>query len=225
MKIVFTFSHGIKYQYPGQIHFFEKHLGDKIVTAFPNYVDLDKFRNIAEEKEILIVGFPFWRKGIDIAIDAFKLIAPQYPDWKMKILGWYPDTSLLTSRIGDCSQIYHHLPVYSHEMPEQVGKCAIVCCSSRSEGVPRILMEVMMAEKPRIGSNVDGIPVVIKDGYDGLLFESGNVKQLSEKMALLMKDKELREVMGKRGRERVVKEFGSDQYFSKLTTFYNRLLV
>ncbi len=223
MKIVFMFSHGIKYQYPGQIHFFEKRLGSRTVSAFPNLVNLDMFKNLSEEKEILIAGFPFWRKGIDVAIDAFKLISHKYPEWKMKILGWYPDTSLLISRIGDCAQIYHHPPVYNNEMPEHVGKCAIVCCPSRSEGVPRILMEAMMAEKPRIGANVDGIPVVIKDGYDGLLFERGNVCQLSEQMVKLMDDSELRKTLGARGRLRVVNEFSSEQYFSKLISLYNNL--
>lgn len=223
MKFVFTFSHGIKYQYPGQISFFENKLGKRVVSAFPNLVNLEKFTNISEEKEILVTGFPFWRKGIDVAIDAFKLIAPKYPDWKMKILGWYPDLTPITNRIGDCTQIYHHPPVCNYEMPDHVGRCAIVCCPSRSEGVPRILMEAMMAGKPRIGSNADGIPVVIKDGYDGLLFESRNVTALSEKMTQLMDSSELRKVMGLRGQERVVKEFGQEQYFSKLIDLYNKL--
>jgi glycosyltransferase involved in cell wall biosynthesis len=224
MKFVFSFSNGIKYQYPGQIAFFEKKMKNRISTSFPNLVNLDKFTNNGEEKEILVVGFPFWRKGIDIAIQAFKLIAHKIPDWKLKILGWYPDTTLLNKYIGDCKQIYHHKPVFYQEMPFQLGKCGIVCCSSRSEGVPRILIESMMAEKPRIGTNIDGIPVLIKDGYDGFLFENENFKQLSEKILTLALDTSLRKKFGLAAKERVINEFSSEQYFSKLVSFYNKII-
>lgn len=224
MKLVFTFSDGIKYQYPGQISFFEKKLKKRIVAAFPNLVLLDKFKNISEEKVVLIVGFPFWRKGIDIGINAFKLIADKYPDWKLKILGWYPDMDLLNATIADHSQIFHHKPVMPNEMPDHVGTCAIVCCPSRSEGVPRILMEAMKAEKPLVGSAVDGIPVVIKDGYNGFLFENENISELAEKLEILIKDSQLRKTMGQNGMNLVQKEFSKEQYTTKLIGLYNSVI-
>jgi glycosyltransferase involved in cell wall biosynthesis len=224
MKVVLTFSHGIKYQYPGQIAFFDRWVGARPVGVFPNLVSLEAFRHISEEKEVLIVGFPFWRKGIDVAISAFKLIADDFPDWTLKILGWYPDLGLLNGHIAGHPRIHHHEAVPQSEMPGHVGCCAMLCCPSRSEGVPRVLMEAMMAGKPRIGSRVDGIPVVIQDGYDGFLFANEDHHELSQKMVALMRDSDLRATMGRRGRERVLREFSRERYSDQLVSLYLRVL-
>lgn len=224
MKLVFSFSHGIKYQYPGQISFFEKKLKNHVIDAFPNLVQLDIFKNIREDKLILIVGFPFWRKGIDIGINAFKHIAFKYPDWKLKILGWYPDKTLLNKYIANHPQIFYHKPVMPPEMPEHIGTCAIVCCPSRSEGVPRVLMEAMKSGKPIIGSSVDGIPVLIKNGYNGFLFENENVYQLANRLELLISNPELRKFLGRNGSNLVQKEFSKEQYTKKLISLYNLVI-
>lgn len=161
MRFLFKRADGIKYQYPSHLDNFKPLLENKILSYFPNLYNHGNFTNMPEEKVVLVVGFPFRRKGIDIAIEAFKLIAPNHPEWKLKILGWYPNKNLLESYIGGHPQIIYHPPVEPDEMPEQVGRCAILIVPSRSEGVPRILMEAMSAGKARIGTDIEGIPSII----------------------------------------------------------------
>jgi glycosyltransferase involved in cell wall biosynthesis len=43
-----------------------------------------------------------------------------------------------------------------------------------------------------LGSRVGGTPELIEDGKLGLLFENGNVQELSEKLALLIENRDLR---------------------------------
>ena len=66
-------------------------------------------------------------------------------------------------------------------MPEQVGKAAFIVMPSRSEGLPRFLLEVKAAGKPAVGSRVSGIPDAIEDGGDGFLFSSENDQELAQK--------------------------------------------
>ena len=43
-----------------------------------------------------------------------------------------------------------------------------------------VCAEAMSCGIPVIGSHVGGIPEIVKDDYNGILFEAGNIKQLEE---------------------------------------------
>ena len=179
MRFVLKRADGIMILFKGQIDPFKKIIRGKIIHDFHSFVPVESFKNIREDKEILFVGFPFKRKGVDILIEAFKKIAPHNPQWKLKILGWYPDLEELKNAIGGHSQIYYHHPVPHSEMPDHIGTCGILVLPSRSEAMGRVLVEAMAAGKPRIGTHVDGIPTVINDYVDGLLCNSENVDDLA----------------------------------------------
>lgn len=224
MKWVLKRADGIKLLFDSQLDYFGNMFNGKIIKSFACYVAVEQFSNIREDKEILFAGFPFKRKGVDILIEAFKEIAPKYPDWKLKILGWFPDTSALYKAIDNHPQIYHHPPVHGYEMPDHIGVCSILVLPSRSEGMGRVLVEAMAAGKPRIGSNIEGIPKVINDGVDGYLVEPGDVHDLATKLENLMCDANLRNRMGAAAKDRVSKEFTIKNYISNLDNFYTEVL-
>ena len=215
---------GIKLLFPHQISMFRVQVRDKVVRVFSDFVATSRFVNLEEKPEVLFVGFPFKLKGVDILIEAFKEIAHKYPGWKLKILGWYPDPTQLRKAIDGHPQIYHHPPVYYEEMPAHIGSCSILVLPSRSEAMGRVLIEAMAAGKPRIGSNVGGIPTVINDGVDGLLFESENVNDLASKLDLLMSDEQLRKKMGNAGARRAKEEFTEEHYIKNVIDFYNSVI-
>jgi glycosyltransferase involved in cell wall biosynthesis len=224
MRFVLKHADGIKLLFKKQIQSFHKVIQGKVIHVFPNYISVENFRNIGDDKEVLFVGFPFKLKGLDILIEAFKKIAPKYPEWKLKILGWYPDHTELNKAIEGHTQIYHHPPVRHNEMPSHIGSCAIFVLPSRSEAMGRVLVEAMAAGKPRIGSRIDGIPTVINDGVDGLLFEPENVDDLAEKLDRLMCNPELRQRLGRAGELRAQKDFTKEIYFRNMTSFLEEIL-
>lgn len=215
---------GIRILYASQIDFLRPKLGRKVVRSIFDVSDFTDFEDRGEDKVVLFAGFPFYIKGVDVLIRAFQRIAPKYPDWRLKILGWFPDRSELDRHCANHPQIVDHPPVKHREMPEHLGRAAIVVLPSRSEGMGRVLLEAMFASKPRIGANVGGIPTVIDDGKDGLLFESGNIEQLAERLDRLMSDGDLRARMGRAGRERALKEFTLDHYLERIGEFYRDVL-
>jgi glycosyltransferase involved in cell wall biosynthesis len=224
MRFVLTHANGIVLRFKGQIDCFGDVIKGKVIHVSHSFIPVQDFRNIRENKEVLFVGFPFKRKGIDILIGAFKEVALKYPEWSLKILGWFPDLKELNEAIGGHSQIYHHKPVPYDEMREHIGSCGIFVLPSRSEALARVLIEAMASGKPRIGSRVDGIPTIINDGVDGLLFESENIDDLADKLDMLMGDPDLRHRLGKAGETRVKKEFSEERYIRNVTNFYNEVL-
>ena len=216
---------GIRVLYPRQLDFLGPQLLGKVIHTAFEYVDLSAFRDLGEQKLILFAGFPFYVKGVDVLISAFKKVAEKYPDWRLRILGWFPDPRLLQSHIGDHPQIEHHPPVPYNEMPIHMGACAILVLPSRTEAMGRVLLEAMAAGKARIASNVGGIPTVIEDGVDGLLFESGNVDMLASHLDLLMSNSQVRQKLGKAGQRRVAIDFTLERYLDNLEALYSSVIA
>src|SRR5207244_2563088 len=83
-------ARGVKLLCSAQLDYFRGRLrSGTAVRMFPNFLDLAAFRNLGETKKVVIIGFPFYVKGIDIAIAAFRQIAANHPEWSLEILGWY----------------------------------------------------------------------------------------------------------------------------------------
>jgi glycosyltransferase involved in cell wall biosynthesis len=197
---------------------------DQVVAQIPEFVEASVFANLGEEKTILVVGFPFFVKGIDTAIAAFRRVAGEYPDWVLKIMGYYPDRDELETAIGDCPRVVHQPPVVHRQMPAHIGRCGIVLQPSRTEAMGRVLVEAMAAGKPRVASRVGGIPTVVADGQDGVLVDPEDVEGFARALASLMGSTELRRRLGTAGTARAVAEFSTDSYFAKTEQFYRRVV-
>jgi len=225
VHFVLSRADGIKILFPEQIARFSGLRPDQIIASFFAYIDLTPFRDLGEKKEILFVGFPFRLKGVDLLIEAFKRVSHKHPEWKLKIMGWYPDPTELNRHIDGHPRIFHQPPVLHSQIHQHIGACGIFVLPSRTEAMGRVLLESMAACKPRIGAAVDGIPTVIEDGKDGLLFRPGDAGDLASKLDLLMGDPGLRRSLGRRGGERAKSEFTAEAYFSKLSRFYDEVLL
>lgn len=215
-------ARGIKLLYSGQLDYFRARLRPGVVVrTFPNFLDLGAFRDLGETQKVVIIGFPFHVKGIDIAVAAFRKIAPRFPDWSLEVLGWYAgeEKALLDACIADHPQIRHHKPIWKAEMPAYVGQCGIIVCASRTEGFPRVIKEAMHAGKPCIASDVGGLPEAIEHGRNGLLFRSEDVDGLADALATLIADPALRARLGAAGREFALREYTPAAWLEHFDTF------
>ena len=224
--IRFNLKHadGVKLLFDSQIDPFSALVPDKLITVYSEYVPVALFKPLKEKKEILFAGFPFKRKGVDVLIKAFKKISSRHSDWKLVILGWYPDPKELYSAIDGHKQIEHLKPVTYDKMPEYIGSCGILVLPSRSEAMGRVLVEAMAAGKPRVGSNVDGIPTVINHGVDGLLVQPENVDALADSIEQLIDNADLRKSMGKAAAGRAKREFTVSVYADNCEKFYTSVI-
>ena len=87
----------------------------------------------------------------------------------------------------------------------------------------RVLIETAAAGKARLGSNVGGIPTVIEDEVDGLLFESGNQPDLTRQMDRLMSNPALVRKLGERAKKRALEQFTDAVYLDQLEEFYSAI--
>jgi glycosyltransferase involved in cell wall biosynthesis len=160
-----------------------------------------------DDGSILTIGYPWYTKGIDVLIAAFRSIAPQFPGATLKLLGYYPDRSTLDVLAGDCRRI-ELLPARPNpEAMDILARCSVFVLASRTEAMGRVLLEAMAANKPIIASRVGGIPHYIQDNDNGLLFDSCNPTQLQERLATVLADPVLRSRLAERGRQCVMDNY------------------
>ena len=70
-----------------------------------------------------------------------------------------------------------------------------------------VLIEAMACGTPVIGSNIGGIPYVIKDNETGLLVEPKDSKGISSTVEKLLKDQELWDKLRKNGIKEVKEKY------------------
>ncbi|MCF6284802.1 MAG: glycosyltransferase [Candidatus Hydrogenedentes bacterium] len=84
------------------------------------------------------------------------------------------------------------------------------------------LKEQMAAEIPVVCSDYGGLPEIVTDGEEGLVVPHGTVEPLAEAMRRLLQDASQRRVMGRRGRERVLRDFTGSVFARKTVEAYEK---
>jgi glycosyltransferase involved in cell wall biosynthesis len=90
-----------------------------------------------------------------------------------------------------------------------------VCPSQWYENCPLSVMESQCCQTPVLGANIGGIPELIEAGKTGELFESGNQKELCEKIRMLWNDSD---------RLTRYRENCADLVFDSVETYTKKLL-
>lgn len=209
----------IKLLYGHQIDFIDKRELERVpCVIFTDFVATKRFlkSEISDGKYILLLGYPWHLKGVDILIQAFKRISNQFPEYRLKIVGWCPvgkkyfeDLAAGNGRIELCD------PVYYEEVVRLMSACSLYVLASRTEAMGRVLVEAMACKKPIIASNVGGVPYLIRNEYNGLLFENENIDDLANKMKIVLGNNEVANRLGENGYRYVMENLSEQCYIDK----------
>lgn len=96
--------------------------------------------------------------------------------------------------------------------------------TSLSETFPYALTEGARMHRATIASHVGGVPVLIDDGKNGLIFTPGDEKQLAEHLVTLSEDAGLRKEMGEQLYEKASREFSIDRMVEHQLEIYDSIL-
>lgn len=185
-------------------------------SVFHDFVVLSLIPSSAErEPVVLLVGAPWFLKGADLLIGAFRRIADEFPEVTVKIQGYFPDKDQLEALIDGTPRIEIVKAVPNPETLERISRALIVVHPSRCDGLSRVLIEAMGAGVPVITSDAGGNPLCVREGETALVFPSGNAEELSKKLRELLSNKELRDRLGRRGREVARAEYSEQMYVDK----------
>jgi glycosyltransferase involved in cell wall biosynthesis len=113
---------------------------------------------------------------------------------------------------------------YQRNVADWYGRFDAFCLASANEGTPVAAIEALAAGVPIVATRVGGTPAVVDDGETGFLVELGDNAAIGERLAVLARDSELRERMGRLGAERMRERYGVERMVDEVERLYERLL-
>jgi len=160
-----------------------------------------------EEPFLLYFGRPdVHTKGLDVLLDGFASIAPEYPEVTLKMAGRGAPQQVehlrrLVAATGLEARVEMLGEVDEEEKGELLRRALFVCMPSRYEGWGIVAVEAAAAGKAVVGTRISGLVDAVRDGETGLLAESGDAAGLAERMRGLLDDAQRRKTLGENGRQ------------------------
>ena len=100
----------------------------------------------------------------------------------------------------------------------------VVLPSYYREGIPVSLMEAMAMSRPLVTTDAPGCRETVEDGWNGFLVPIRDANALARVIGKLIDDPTLREIMGRRSREKAEREFDVRFVVREHLQLYQRLL-
>lgn len=156
-----------------------------------------------DDKKVIAIGRYEYQKGFDRLIEAWRLVAKRFPDWRLDIVGEGEEWGALLQLI-----IRHRLEnqvnlVRPVKQVETVYLSAsILALTSHYEGLPMVLLEAQTFGLPIVAFGCRcGPKDVVTDGEDGFLVPEGDIQGLADRLMELMQNEQLRKAMGRKAKE------------------------
>lgn len=208
------------------------------LCAIPTGIDIEKFDNveslpvsvlndygIEKESYLLYMGRLSSLKGVDYLIEAFKKIQKSNPDLKLVIAGRGDFEPYLRNIARHMKRVVFLGFVDSIRLKKLLyeSSLAVVLPSPVYETSPMVILEAMSCSKPVIGTDVGGIPYMVRHGESGFISKPRDPESLAKYIDILCEDKDLRKKMGMLGRKLVEEKFSLDRMVTETLKIYESL--
>jgi len=191
-------------------------------------VDQQKPKKFDENKyNLIFVGNLIIAKGVDILLEAFALILKENSNIGLAYVGEGEEKVRLISRskeLGINEKVIFLGRVEYEKIPTIMYYSDILILPSIEEGVGRVILEAMSMKLPVIASNVGGIPLVIDDLKEGLLFEVGDVEALKNHVLFLIKNKSFSEKITKAAYQKFLDNYEYEVSINMFLNMYKSIL-
>jgi glycosyltransferase involved in cell wall biosynthesis len=186
----------------------------------------------AEKHQILFVGRFDKTKGADVLLEAFFKVSAIYPAAKLFFIG--PDIGIIKN--GKKYNIEEYLEINNHSNGKVIylGKqdqdtilkyrksSHLTVVSSRYETFGNVVLEAFAIGSPLVCSDVGGLPEIVNDEVSGLIFESQNTQDLSNKILSLFRNDQLCKSIAQGGYLRVLDAYSPIVVAKELVEFFDQ---
>lgn len=213
---------------------------DRLVTV-PNGIDLPTESRAGEDlrRELgLAPGRPVIgtiarlapEKGHEDLLRAARLLSGRWPGLAVVLVGDSPAGSghsrelrRRAAALGLGDRV--HFCGYRPRAAELAAAFDIHVTCSRAEPFGLATLEAMAQGRPVVATRSGGSPEIVADGVEGFLVPPGDPGRLAARLDCLLDSPGLRREMGRRGRDRVARDFGLDLMVRRTEAVYRQALA
>ena len=190
-------------------------------------VDLSQYEYLKEDNEDIKVSMAcrlLKDKGVLEYIEAVKILKQKMPNVEFELYGDIDIHNPASLTNGDIEQIkkdgFVAVHGFSNDISRLFSKANIIVLPSYREGLPKVLIEAAACGRAVVTTDVPGCRDAIEPDVTGFLCKVRDAGSLAEKIEKLILDKDLRNSMGKAGRELAQKEFDINKVIQKHFEIY-----
>jgi L-malate glycosyltransferase len=206
------------------------------IEIIPFGIDFNKFKpkkvnSIFDEKDIVIGNLKRLESkyGLDYLISAFKIVVDRQPKLSLKLMiagrGVEEDNlRKQTAELKIDDRVRFIGDIEYDKIEEYHNMIAIHVVPSLRESFGVTVIEASACEKPVVVSNVGGLPEVVIDNHTGFLVNPADPISIADAIEKLALDENLRNKIGKNGREMVLQKFKFEDNLNQLIEKYKELV-
>ncbi len=207
-------------------------LPDLPIQVIPNFVDIDRFRPLAEGPPDLdaprFVHVSNFRpvKRVPDLVAAFAAVRAELPHAELTLVGDGPERSRaesLARSLGLGASV--RFLGRQDALTELLSGAAAFVLPSETESFGVAALEAMACGVPVVATDVGGLPEVVVDGESGLLVPSGDVARLAGAMKEIVRHPERWQRMAEASRARAVHTFRREEQVGAFVALAQALVV
>ena len=159
-----------------------------------------------EKKNVIVcvARITLQQKHQDLLVEAFHLIAAEFPGWVIHLYGKeYGDEGSVLRALIRAKGLEDRVLFMgvTNDVYRVLGSASIFAFPSRFEGFPNALAEALASGLPSVGLRAcPGVSTLLQDGHNGYLVED-NAEAFAAALKELMASPEKRKAMGERARQ------------------------
>src|SRR5436309_9700581 len=201
-----------------------------------NGIDLEHFptpatATINPVPRIISVGRFVAFKGFEHLIAACAELASRGVDFTCDIIGDGPlhdalqakiDVLNLSSRINLLGSLSQRAVLEALQAADIFALASVTDAEGASDVFPTVILEAMASARPVVSTRLAGIPELVVDRETGVLVSPGDPTALTEALAQLVCDRELRLRYGRAGRTRIEQHFRVEDTVAPLLKLFTK---
>lgn len=182
------------------------------------FINKNKLSNQAFK--LAIFGRVEYGKGQHLVVEAAKKLKEQGQEIQVAMIGHIMDKEYfkyLESEIEEHNLMNNIFYLGFHDNPTSIMSCFdAVVLATKCETFGLVLPEAMRSGVAVIGSNCGGVPEIIEHEKTGLLFETGNVEDLTLQLLKIVDDNDFCSRLAIAGKIDADERFSEEKHFKKL---------
>ncbi len=164
------------------------------------------------------------QKGVDILLEAFRLLEPSKRNLHLWLIGDGPQRAALEAQARQFGlDTAVQFLGFRNDVPDLLLAADVFVLPSRYEAMPVSVLEAMAAGLPCVVTDVGDNAVLVEDGVSGRVVPPQDPAALAAALEQLLVDAELRRAMGNTGRRRA-RHYSADWMVARTLAVYERVL-
>lgn len=180
-----------------------------------------------KKKQIIFAGTHDKNKAPDLLLKAWSLLKDKYPDWRLAFLGSgnVEHYKMLAEEldVSDCVEFTGYIT--GEHKKKYFLDASVLCLCSFMEGFPMAVLEAWTYGIALVTTPVGGLPDVIEDGENCLVFPTGDHKKLANQLDSIISNDNLRKRIGEEGHRCAQNKFSSEVINNKINSIYSNLIM